>query len=318
MIKEFQEEVIDWLKDDLISRQELIEWVEEWEPKNVVVKNAVDEDWDYDESLWKFVNGDRTIEVVDAIADRARMYEDHWFFPLPTEAENTLQQLLASSGLARQFAKQATLKEKYVKEQIELHSLNYYAGHADPWSPLVSDIAFNIHWNEDRWFLHGSEDGVLKGILPSLEDKQKIQLQHEDIEAEDVKALIDAMPEKYRKNAIFICSNPTLSHLQWLQDPDTDEKIWARRDDRVDTLYEYPLYTSVNMPSLKDGKDVPYGKSVLLFGDFKAAYRYNVLDNTIICPYIMSNLDAHYIVRQSYFAGRIANIDAVRALGLYS
>lgn len=148
---------------------------------------------------------------------------------------------------------------------------------------LLYDNAFNLEGYildqfskalgnaEEDSFLNGDGVGKPLGIFAETGGAQiGVTTAGQTIVADEVINLVYALKRPYRKNAVFITNDQTLSILRKLKD-DTAAYIWqpSYQAGESDRLLGYPVYTSPYVPTFEAGKPV------MAFGDFSY---YNIGD----------------------------------------
>lgn len=148
---------------------------------------------------------------------------------------------------------------------------------------LLYDNAFNLEGYildqfakalgnaEEDAFLNGDGEGKPLGIFAATGGAQVgVTTAGQTIVADEVINLVYALKRPYRKNAVFITNDQTLSIIRKLKD-DSAAYIWqpSYQAGEPDRLLGYPVYTSPYVPTLASEKPV------VAFGDFSY---YNIGD----------------------------------------
>lgn len=148
---------------------------------------------------------------------------------------------------------------------------------------LLYDNAFNLEGYiidqfskalgnaEEDAFLNGDGTGKPLGIFAATGGGQiGVTTAGQTIVADELINLVYALKRPYRKNAVFITNDQTLSVIRKLKD-DTATYIWqpSYQAGEPDRLLGYPVYTSPYVPT------IAAEKPVLAFGDFSY---YNIGD----------------------------------------
>ncbi len=148
---------------------------------------------------------------------------------------------------------------------------------------LLYDNAFNLEGYildqfakalgnaEEDAFLNGDGEGKPLGIFADTGGAQVgVTTAGQTIVADEVINLVYALKRPYRKNAVFITNDQTLSIIRKLKD-DSAAYIWqpSYQAGEPDRLLGYPVYTSPYVPTLASEKPV------VAFGDFSY---YNIGD----------------------------------------
>lgn len=148
---------------------------------------------------------------------------------------------------------------------------------------LLYDNAFNLEGYildqfakalgnaEEDAFLNGDGEGKPLGIFAATGGAQVgVTTAGQTIVADEVINLVYALKRPYRKNAVFITNDQTLSIIRKLKD-DSAAYIWqpSYQAGEPDRLLGYPVYTSPYVPTLTSEKPV------VAFGDFSY---YNIGD----------------------------------------
>lgn len=148
---------------------------------------------------------------------------------------------------------------------------------------LLYDNAFNLEGYiidqfsralgnaEEDAFLNGDGTGKPLGIFAATGGGQiGVTTAGQTIVADELINLVYALKRPYRKNAVFITNDQTLSVIRKLKD-DTAAYIWqpSYQAGEPDRLLGYPVYTSPYVPT------IAADKPVLAFGDFSY---YNIGD----------------------------------------
>ena len=124
---------------------------------------------------------------------------------------------------------------------------------------------------EEDAFLNGDGVGKPLGIFATTGGGQiGVTTAGQTIVADEIINLVYALKRPYRKNAVFITNDQTLSIVRKLKD-DTAAYIWqpSYQAGEPDRLLGYPVYTSPYVPTLAAEKPV------IAFGDFSY---YNIGD----------------------------------------
>lgn len=124
---------------------------------------------------------------------------------------------------------------------------------------------------EEDAFLNGDGVGKPLGIFAASGGGQiGVTTAGQTIVADEIINLVYALKRPYRKNAVFITNDQTLSIVRKLKD-DTAAYIWqpSYQAGEPDRLLGYPVYTSPYVPNLAAEKPV------IAFGDFSY---YNIGD----------------------------------------
>lgn len=124
---------------------------------------------------------------------------------------------------------------------------------------------------EEDAFLNGDGVGKPLGIFAASGGGQiGVTTAGQTIVADEIINLVYALKRPYRKNAVFITNDQTLSIVRKLKD-DTAAYIWqpSYQAGEPDRLLGYPVYTSPYVPTLAAEKPV------IAFGDFSY---YNIGD----------------------------------------
>lgn len=124
---------------------------------------------------------------------------------------------------------------------------------------------------EEDAFLNGDGVGKPLGIFAASGGGQiGVTTAGQTIVADEIINLVYALKRPYRKNAVFITNDQTLSIVRKLKD-DTAAYIWqpSYQAGEPDRLLGYPVYTSPYVPTLAAAKPV------IAFGDFSY---YNIGD----------------------------------------
>ena len=124
---------------------------------------------------------------------------------------------------------------------------------------------------EEDAFLNGDGVGKPLGIFAASGGGQiGVTTAGQTIVADEIINLVYALKRPYRKNAVFITNDQTLSSVRKLKD-DTAAYIWqpSYQAGEPDRLLGYPVYTSPYVPTLAAEKPV------IAFGDFSY---YNIGD----------------------------------------
>lgn len=124
---------------------------------------------------------------------------------------------------------------------------------------------------EEDAFLNGDGVGKPLGIFAATGGGQiGVTTAGQTIVADEIINLVYALKRPYRKNAVFITNDQTLSIVRKLKD-DTAAYIWqpSYQAGEPDRLLGYPVYTSPYVPTLAAEKPV------IAFGDFSY---YNIGD----------------------------------------
>lgn len=124
---------------------------------------------------------------------------------------------------------------------------------------------------EEDAFLNGDGVGKPLGIFAASGGGQiGVTTADQTIVADEIINLVYALKRPYRKNAVFITNDQTLSIVRKLKD-DTAAYIWqpSYQAGEPDRLLGYPVYTSPYVPTLAAEKPV------IAFGDFSY---YNIGD----------------------------------------
>ena len=124
---------------------------------------------------------------------------------------------------------------------------------------------------EEDAFLNGDGVGEPLGIFAASGGGQiGVTTAGQTIVADEIINLVYALKRPYRKNAVFITNDQTLSIVRKLKD-DTAAYIWqpSYQAGEPDRLLGYPVYTSPYVPTLAAEKPV------IAFGDFSY---YNIGD----------------------------------------
>lgn len=124
---------------------------------------------------------------------------------------------------------------------------------------------------EEDAFLNGDGVGKPLGIFAASGGGQiGVTTTGQTIVADEIINLVYALKRPYRKNAVFITNDQTLSIVRKLKD-DTAAYIWqpSYQAGEPDRLLGYPVYTSPYVPTLAAEKPV------IAFGDFSY---YNIGD----------------------------------------
>ena len=115
---------------------------------------------------------------------------------------------------------------------------------------------------EEDAFFTGDGNGKPLGIIHQAE-VGKVVDNAKEIDFDDIIDLIYSVKESYRKNGVLIVSEDTALVLKKLHlYHGYPAWIPSLKKDVPDTLLEYPVYVSNNLPSLKSGN------KPILFGDF--------------------------------------------------
>ena len=117
---------------------------------------------------------------------------------------------------------------------------------------------------EEDAFLNGDGVGKPLGIFATTGGGQiGVTTAGQTIVADEIINLVYALKRPYRKNAVFITNDQTLSIVRKLKD-DTAAYIWqpSYQAGEPDRLLGYPVYTSPYVPTLAAEKPV------IAFGDF--------------------------------------------------
>lgn len=148
---------------------------------------------------------------------------------------------------------------------------------------LLYDNAFNLEGYildqfakalgnaEEDAFLNGDGEGKPLGIFAATGGAQVgVTTAGQTIVADEVINLVYSLKRPYRKNAVFITNDQTLSIIRKLKD-DSAAYIWqpSYQAGEPDRLLGYPVYTSPYVPTLASEKPV------VAFGDFSY---YNIGD----------------------------------------
>ena len=120
---------------------------------------------------------------------------------------------------------------------------------------------------EDAAFFNGTGNGQPAGILQDDRIPTVAASGEEEITADDVLALYDALPPQYRQNAVWIMNPAVMSVLRRLKDGNGQYLlVTGLAAEAPTTLLGRPVYLTSHMPGLEAGT-----KSIL-FGDVRRAY----------------------------------------------
>ena len=138
-------------------------------------------------------------------------------------------------------------------------------------SYILTQFAKALANTEEDAFFNGDGVGKPLGIFSAVGGGQVgVTTSGVSITADEVINLVYALKRPYRKNAVFITNDQTLSVLRKLKDGNS-AYIWqpSYQAGEPDRLLGYPVYTSAYVPTIEAGKPV------VAFGDYSY---YNIGD----------------------------------------
>lgn len=131
---------------------------------------------------------------------------------------------------------------------------------------MASEFARRIGAKEEEAFFTGDGVGKPLGILAASggADVGKVTAAATSIKADEIIDLFHSLRPAYRKNAIWMMNDTTISELRKLKDSN-GQYLWqtSLAAGTPDTLLGLPVMTSAYMPEIKAGN------KTIAFGDFK-------------------------------------------------
>ena len=131
---------------------------------------------------------------------------------------------------------------------------------------MASEFARRIGAKEEEAFFTGDGVGKPLGILAASggADVGKVTSAATSIKADEIIDLFHSLRPAYRKNAIWVMNDTTISELRKLKDSN-GQYLWqtSLAAGTPDTLLGLPVMTSAYMPEIKAGN------KTIAFGDFK-------------------------------------------------
>lgn len=136
---------------------------------------------------------------------------------------------------------------------------------------LIEQLGQSFAKRESESFIRGDGQNKPEGILQpgALNIANKLQVENRENLVQSIVQLTNKIEEGYHHNASFLMSRSTLLEVQQLKD-NQGRFLWqpSLGDALPESLLGRPVYCSDYMPSF-DSNAVP----VILFGDFKSAYK---------------------------------------------
>ncbi len=222
-----------------------------------------------------------------------------------------------------QLKKKSTDTPTIKKQRILLHEL-YALPQAtqtlledacvDVESWLIEQLSYSFAQKEEESFLHGKDKCEPTGILNNLKqaNKQNIASTEEKYLRDALIALVSKLSNQYHHNATFLMHKSTLVKIQTLRD-EVGRFLWSPKINynMPETLLGYKVLCSEYMPQYKAESK---GEAIILFGDFKSAYK--IIDHREIPimrdPYSNRPFVGFYAVKR--VGGDLVNPDALVAL----
>ena len=152
---------------------------------------------------------------------------------------------------------------KIGEDELDDSDINLNALVADSFTRVIAQA-------EDKAFIMGTghANGQPEGILTNADIDVINSAVAGEIDIDDLKNLVYAVPAQYRKNGAFIMNSQTELALQKLKD-ENGAYLWqpSVQAGRPSTFLGYPVYNQEDVPSIGTAK------KAVIFGDFKAGYR---------------------------------------------
>lgn len=131
---------------------------------------------------------------------------------------------------------------------------------------LISEFGEGIARKEEELFISGSGTGEPTGIITSIASSAT-ETATNTLKADEVIELVYALKRPYRRNAVFLMHDSTVSLLRRFKD-NSSNYLWQPSlvAGEPDRFMGYKIYTSEYMPA------ATAGNVAILFGDFKYYY----------------------------------------------